>query len=144
MPATKSGLGIGGYLKVGVALGVLGVAAWLAPTFQKPGSGRPLPGDFEQRKHKVTLSAVWSPQPRDESVMIKVSVDGRHTGTLYTKESPWNETVDVPIGKHTIMVQVYQPSGGDIDCFVTTDGVTTDHSHRVDPGSIRCYYPLRK
>lgn len=99
-----------------------------------------LPPDSDLRE-TITLSVTFDPSSRKgQGIEIQAHVEGVLVTPprLFVAHSPWNQIVTIPKGAK-VTLYALQVTSGDLDCLISRNGVTVDHSHRADQGSIRCY-----
>lgn len=108
-----------------------------------------LPSDDDLHEN-VTLSVIFKPLPgkkRTRTVNVQAHVEGVRVvppvgGPEYLPllNSPWNHVVRVPKGAQ-VSLYAFQDEDGSLDCVIMgKDGVRGNPGHRMDMGSIRCFY----
>lgn len=125
-------------LSLGIIV-ILGIAALIVSVKGTPHKVE-LPPDSDLRE-TIVLSVVFTPATRSgNGVEIQAHVETVRVTPpqLFVKTSPWNQSITIPKGA-AVALYALQIGSGNLDCLITRDGVTMDHSHRNTAGSIRCY-----
>lgn len=108
-----------------------------------------IPSDDDLHEN-ITLSVVFKPLPgkkRTRTVNVQAHVEGVRVVPpvggpefLPLTNSPWNHVVRVPKGAQ-VSLYAFQDEDGSLDCVIMgKDGVKGNPGHRMDMGSIRCFY----
>jgi hypothetical protein len=127
-------------LKVGlVSLLLIGaIAAFFAV---KGGPDKGPVGPDSDLYETVTLSVTFKPVTRVVGIEIQAHVESVPVVPpgLVVLSSPWNSGPITIRKGAAVTLYALQQASGDLDCVISRNGVTVDHNHRADPGSIRCY-----
>jgi len=120
-------------------IGLLGIAALIVSVKGTPHKVE-LPPDSDLREN-ITLSVTFNPSTRSgQGIEIQAHVENVRVTPpgLFVSHSPWNMIIGIPKGA-AVTLYALQIGSGDLDCLISRQGVTMDHTHRNTAGSVRCY-----